>query len=117
MTRLLLAAVALLGGPALAKGKPLPSYPHALRCAALTEAAAKQVEPNSAEERLRFDRALYWGLAASEVARKAGLTSARFKQDQEEAGAAASAELAAPSAQAETELATCARQVPRLRRS
>jgi hypothetical protein len=97
--------------PAAAKRPPLPPYPYALRCAALTEAAAKLAE-GSSEEPLRFDQALFWGLAASEAARKAKLSGKRFTQDQLDTGRAALAELKAGNAAATFGLEACRRQVP-----
>lgn len=113
MKRLLLAA-ALCAAPAAAKRPPLPTYAHALRCAALTEATAKARGDRDPEWRGLFDHALFWGLAASEVARKNRLTGARFTQDQIDQGAVARADLGAGKAEAIAELAACDREVPPL---
>ena len=111
---LLLGALAASASPAGAKPK-LPLYPEALRCAALTEAWAKQVEILSEEGRKRFDGALFWGLAASDSARHARLTAAKFKQDQRESGALAAAELAKGDSSAAAELQACVARVPPLK--
>ncbi len=110
---MLLCALAV-ASTAAAKPK-LPPYPEALRCAALTEAWAKQVEVASDEGRKRFDGALFWGLAASDSARHARLTAAKFKQDQLDAGALAAAELARSDPKAATELRACVARVPPLK--
>jgi hypothetical protein len=111
----ILAILALLPASAsaapAAKRPPLPPYPYALRCAALTEASAKLSE-GTPDEPLRFDQAVYWGLAASEAARKAKLGGKRFTQDQLDTGRAALAELKAGKAAATLELEACRRQVP-----
>jgi len=108
---LIAAAFCAASAPAAAEGPPLPPYPEALRCAALTEAAAT-LATGTAEEAPRFDAAVFWGLAASESARKARLPSARFKQDQRESGAAALERLKAADAAAAAELEACRRRVP-----
>jgi len=61
---------------------------------------------------VRYDHAVFWGLAASEAARKAKVTGARFKQDQLDSGAAALAQLKEGDAKSTAELDTCRRQVP-----
>jgi hypothetical protein len=110
----LLAALVAASSAGAAKPK-LPPYPEALRCAALTEAWTKQVEVLSDEGRKRFDAALFWGLAASDSARHARLTSAKFKQDQLDAGAVAAAEIAGNDARAAAELRACVARVPPLK--
>jgi hypothetical protein len=82
-----------------------------LRCAALTEASAKLAE-GTPEEMLRFDQAVFWGLAASEAARKAKFTADRFTEDQLDRGAAALIQLKSGNAGALAELETCRKQVP-----
>jgi len=111
---LLIAAACCAASAPAAAGRPsLPSYPKALRCAALTEAAAG-LAAGTADEAARFDDAVFWGLAASEAARKAKLASARFKQDQRQSGAAALAQLKAANSGASAELEACREQVPPL---
>ena len=94
-------------------GGPLPPYPEALRCAALTEASARLANPKSEEGRERFDKAIFWGMAASEAAQKAKLTGARFTRDQLDWGAVALAELKAGKRSALAELEACRKRVPR----
>jgi len=110
---LVAAACCAASAPGAARRAPLPPYSEAIRCAALTEAAAK-LATGTAEEAPRFDEAMFWGLAASESARKAKLSSARFKQDQRESATAALARLEAADAGAAAELAACRKRVPPL---
>lgn len=112
---LLLLVVALLVAPAVAaKRRPLPTYPQALRCAALTGAFLRQVEPLSDEARSRFDSALFWGLAASETARKAKLGAAHFERELESEMLAAQAQLHETDSAAAAELDACLKEVPPL---
>jgi hypothetical protein len=111
------AALLLCAAPAAAKKPPLPDYPVALRCAALTEAKSRLTPQTTREGRARFDEALFWGMTASESARtRAKITGARFTQDQADAGGKALAQLTARDPGALAELDTCRKQVPRLRR-
>jgi len=112
--KIVLLGALVVASTAAAKTKR-PPYPEALRCAALTEAWTKQVEVTTAEGRKRFDAALFWGLAASESARHARLTAAKFKQDQIDAGALAAAELAGNDSRAAAELQGCVARVPPLK--
>lgn len=110
---LLLVALCAASAPAAAKPPRLPPYPKALRCAALTEASATLAK-GGAEESLRFDQALFWGMAASEAARKAKRPSADFTRDQRSEGGAALARLKAADEAALADLEDCRRQVPPL---
>lgn len=114
------AALLLLApGPAAAKTRPLPTYAHALRCAGLTQAWAERVRGASGDDAKPFDAGLYWGLAASDVARRSGLRAARMEADVKAAAARAKDELARigeGSDPARRELRSCLSEVPRLKR-
>jgi hypothetical protein len=105
-----------LAAPAAAAGTKLPPYSEALRCAALTEAWTRQVEIASAEGSRRYDKAIFWALAAAEAGRKAGLAAARIEADQAAGTDTARAELARSDPAAGTELAACVARVPPLKR-
>ncbi len=116
MTRLPLAAALLAAAmPAFAAGPngKLPPYAESIRCAGLAEAAARRDADGIGPGRPYYDAALFWGMAASEAARKDGLSGARFTADQQEAAARARAELDAPGTEAFEELARCVARVPR----
>jgi hypothetical protein len=87
------AAAAFLLIAAAPKG-PLPPYSEALRCAGLTEAWTNQVDQKSPEWSARWDKAIFWGMAASESGRKAKVSGKTFTADQAR-DAGALAELAA----------------------
>ena len=108
------AMLLLLGAAALhGAGGELPPYSQSIRCAGLAEAAMK-AGAAGAEERRLFEAAIFWGMAASEAARKAKYPSARFTADQLSAAAAAKAELQAKAPGARVELAACLARVPPL---
>ena len=111
-------AAALLAAAAPASGQApagtLPPYAESIRCAGLAEAAARREKDGLGFGRANFDAAVFWGMAASEAARKDGLTGARFTADQEDAAARAAAELEAGSKAAGDELASCLARVPPL---
>jgi hypothetical protein len=107
---------ALAAASAAGAAKPkLPPYPEALRCASLTQAWTKQVEIASDEGSRRFDKAMFWSLAAAEAGRKGGLAAARIEADQAAGTEAARAELARSDPAAGTELAACVARVPPLK--
>ncbi|HEY0112631.1 MAG TPA: hypothetical protein VGB59_05695 [Allosphingosinicella sp.] len=116
---LLLAALIATPSFAEAKKRPLPTYAHAVRCAGLTGAWMREVPEASEEGLKRFDRALFWGLAASEVARRNKLTAARMEADTQGSVARAQSEFggAGPVAEAaRRELGACVAEVPPIRR-
>jgi hypothetical protein len=121
MKTLPLAAALLLACPVPAMAQKaagkLPPYAESIRCAGLAEAAAN-LEPGgpAANRGAAFDAAIFWGMAASEAARKDGLSGERFTADQVEAAAKAERELRAPGTDALTELALCIARVPPLPR-
>ncbi|HEX8579328.1 MAG TPA: hypothetical protein VF655_07010 [Allosphingosinicella sp.] len=104
----MLFALLLAAAPAQAT---LPPYAESIRCAGLAEASTRigPRKPNDAG----FDTALYWGLAASEAARKNGIPAERFTADQVAAADKAEAELRDPRSDAPMELAFCVARVPR----
>ena len=106
-------ALAAPASPAAAPSDPgpLPPYAESIRCAGLAEAAGA-LRPR---ERGLFDGALFWGLAASEAARKAKYSAKRFTRDQKRAAAAARRELKARGSSAEAELEACLARVPQLK--
>jgi hypothetical protein len=106
----------LAAGPQAGPPSGLPPYADAIRCAALAEAAAETASHSSGDGKRLFDAAIFWGMAASEGARKAKLPAARFTSDQSEAAAAARVELEKRDEAASAELATCLERVPPLSR-
>jgi hypothetical protein len=120
MKTLPFAAALLLAcpAPAFAQKAPgkLPPYAESIRCAGLAEAAAKLEPGGVSAKSASFDAAIFWGMAASEAARKDGLSGERFTADQVEAAAKADRELRGPGTDALTELAFCIARVPPLPR-
>ena len=119
LSLLLAAALLAPAAGAEAKRRPLPTYAHALRCAGLTGAWSREPGLASAEALRRFDASLFWGLAASEVARRTRPPAARMEADTPAALERAQAELARPgaaAAAARRELAACVAEVPPLTR-
>lgn len=102
-------AQASAGAP---QGK-LPPYPDALRCAALTNAAAK-IGKGTPQESALFDHVIFWGMAASDSGRGAGKTAKAVEADVTRDGAAAEARLRAQDGASVSALAACVRQVPAL---
>ena len=113
-----LAAAAVLVSPAAAEAKraKLPPYPEALRCAALTNASMRQAKALNEESIDAFDRALFWGLAAADSARKAKISAPSFEAELEKASVEARAQLEGGHASAGAELADCVRRVPPLKK-
>jgi hypothetical protein len=93
---------------------PLPPYAESIRCAGLAEAESKRHKPMSAEGRRLYDAALFWGLAASEAARKDKRTAKVFTADQRRAAARAKRELRSEGRAAKAELDACLARVPPL---
>jgi dihydroxyacetone kinase len=104
-----------LAAPAFAAKPKLPPYATSIRCSGLAEAAARREGKGVAFGRTNYDAAIFWGMAASERARKDGISGARFTADQEAAASKAGAELDAGSAAAAAELARCISRVPPLK--
>lgn len=102
-------AQASAGAP---QGK-LPPYPEALRCAALTNAAAK-IGKGTPQESALFDHTIFWGMAASDAGRAAGKTAKAVEAEVARDGAAAEARLRAQDGATTAALAACVRQVPAL---
>jgi hypothetical protein len=107
-------AMILLMSPGVGGAGKLPSFEHALRCAALTQAHAEKPALPEQEARIAFDQAIYWGMAASEVARAQKRSSAWFTAEQKRRAAQAQAQLSDSSGTARAELAACQAQVPKL---
>lgn len=95
----------------LAQQEELPAYADSIRCAGLAE-AADQLEADEARSRPLYDAALYWGLAASERARKDGIASATFKADQLRARETALKQLKSGDADAAGAAIQCVMKVP-----
>jgi hypothetical protein len=92
----------------------LPPYTEGIRCAGLAEAAFGASDQASRRGRQLYDAAIFWGLAASEAARKAGLLAERFTRDQQEAAAKGRSDLAGGAPQPAAELEACLKRVPPL---
>ncbi|HEX8584336.1 MAG TPA: hypothetical protein VF680_07995 [Allosphingosinicella sp.] len=112
MKTLLTLALLLAPGLAAAKEPKLPPYLDSIRCAGLAEAAAKSEVGGIRSSKVNFSAAIFWGMAASERARKDGLTGARFTADQLAAAARADSEFKAGSKAAADELARCIARIP-----
>lgn len=105
------AAVLLVGSGASAQ--KLPPYPDALRCAALTNAAAK-IGKGTPQESALFDHVIFWGMAASDAGRGAGKTAKVVEAEVARDAAAAESRLRAQDGATSSALAACVRQVPAL---
>lgn len=90
--------------------KPLPAYDDALACAGVTQAASDFGK--SPETAKAFDAAIYWSMAAMEVARTSGMTAAAAQADQDKARAAYKALLDDDDADAWADLAGCLKATP-----
>lgn len=106
------AAAVLFVGPG-ASAQKVPPYPEALRCAALTNAAAK-IGKGTPQESALFDHTIFWGMAASDAGRAAGKTARAVEAEVARDGAAAEARLRAQDGATAAALAACVRQVPAL---
>jgi hypothetical protein len=106
------AAVLFISPGASAQGK-VPPYPEALRCAALTNAAAK-IGKGTPQESALFDHTIFWGMAASDAGRAAGKTAKVVEAEVARDGTAAEARLRAQDGATSAALAACVRQVPAL---
>lgn len=104
--------MAAIGALALAQQVALPEYASAIRCAGLVEAGDELVADEAASKPL-FDAAIFWGLAASERARKDGVSTQQFKADQERARAKALDELKREDPGAGEEIIDCVMRVPK----
>ncbi len=107
------AAAAVLFASSGASAQKLPPYPDALRCAALTTAAAK-IGKGTPQESALFDHVIFWGMAASDAGRGAGKTAKAVEAEVTRDAAAAEARLRAQDGATTGALATCVRQVPAL---
>ena len=107
------AAAAVLFVGSSAPPHKLPPYPAALRCAALTNAAAK-VGKGTPQESQLFDHVIFWGMAASDAGRGAGKTAKAVEAEVARDAAAAEPRLRAQDGAPASALAACVRQVPAL---
>ena len=106
------AAAALLAAAAPASPE-LPPYAYSLRCAGLAEAAA-EAGKDTPEGSRAYDAAIFWGMAASEAARKDKLPGERFTADQKREAATAAAQFQDARHAAHDEYERCLSQVPPL---
>jgi hypothetical protein len=93
--------------------RALPAYEDALNCAGVTQAAVDGQE-KGAETGKVFDSAIYWSLAAMEVARSKSLRADQAEQDQKTARARYRALLDEDDADAWSDLAGCVKATPPL---
>ena len=91
-----------------------PSYDEAVRCAGLTQAASELEGGESAEGRSLYDAALYWSLAAMQMAQAAARPAAAAETDQTRARIRAVRELSAANVGARTALERCRARTPNL---
>ena len=106
------AAVLFVNPGALAQGK-VPPYPEALRCAALTSAAAK-IGKGTPQESQLFDHLIYWGMAAADAGRAADKTAKTVDAEVARDSAAAEPRLRSQDGGTTSALADCVRRVPAL---
>lgn len=107
------AAAVLFVSPGVSAQGKLPPYPDALRCAALTNAAAK-IGKGTPQESALFDHVIFWGMAASDAGRGAGKTAKVVEAEVTRDAGAAESRLRAQDGATTGALATCVRQVPAL---
>jgi hypothetical protein len=107
------AAAVLFASPGVSAQGKVPPYPEALRCAALTNAAAK-IGKGTPQESALFDHTIFWGMAASDAGRAAGKNAKAVEAEVARDGAAAEARLRAQDGATSAALAACVRQVPAL---
>lgn len=107
------AAAVLFASPGVSAQGKLPPYPDALRCAALTNAAAK-IGKGTPQESALFDHTIFWGMAASDAGRAAGKTAKAVEADVARDTAAAETRLRGQDGATNAALAACVRQVPAL---
>lgn len=93
----------------------MPPYAEALRCAALTSAAAK-IGKDTPQSSQLFDQNVYWGMAAADAGRAAGKTARAVNGEVDRDAAAAESQLRGQDAGTTAALAACARRVPALDR-
>lgn len=90
--------------------KPLPAYELALNCAGVTQAATTfGAGPETAKA---FDAAMYWSMAAMEVARTSGKTAIAAQAEQDRARDGYKALLEDDDADAWSDLAGCLKATP-----
>lgn len=110
---LALVLIAQVAAPAAPPPRVMP-YVEVLRCAGLTQAASELEGGESTEGQILFDAALYWSLAASQIALAGGQSPEKADADQNSARILAVRQLQSGNAQARTELDTCRRRTPDL---
>ena len=101
-------ALTLLAADGAARS--LPAYADALNCAGVTQAASKF--GSGPENAKAFDSAMFWSLAAMEVARTKGMTAAAAQADQDKARDGYKALLDDDDANAWADLAGCLKATP-----
>lgn len=91
--------------------RPLPAYAEALNCAGATQAAVEGQE-RAAETARVFDSAVYWSLAAMDIARRDGKTAAQAEADQKAARDGFKARLDEDDAEAWAAVKACVKATP-----
>lgn len=110
MSPVVLSLVLPLFAAAAGAAKPLPAYDAALNCAGVTQAASTFGKgPETARV---FDSAIYWSMAAMEVARTNGLTAAVAQADQDRTRDGYKTLLEDDDADAWADLAGCLKATP-----
>lgn len=107
------AAAALFVSPGVSAQGKLPPYPEALRCAALTSAAAKLGRSTPQASQL-FDHQIYWGMAAADAGRATGKSARTVDAEVTREAAAAEPKLQAKDGGSTAALAACVARVPAL---
>lgn len=107
------AAAVLFVAPGVSAQGKTPPYPEALRCAALTTAAAK-IGKGTPQESALFDQLIFWGMAAADSGRAAGKTAKAVDGEVARDAGAAETKLRAQDGATASGLADCAKRVPAL---
>ncbi len=108
-----IATAALFIAPAATAQGKLPPYPEALRCAALTSAAAK-IGKDTPQSSQLFDHVIYWGMTAADSGRAAGKTARAVDAEVDREAGGVEARLRAQDGGTAAALADCVRRVPAL---
>lgn len=107
------AATVLFVSPGVSAQGKLPPYPEALRCAALTSAAATLGKSTPQASQL-FDHQIYWSMAAADSGRAAGKAARTVETEVRRDATAAEAQLRSQDGATTAALADCVRRVPAL---
>lgn len=106
-------AVGEVQTPAPARA-PAPTYPEALRCSGLIQAASELEGGESGEGRVLYDAALYWSLTTIQTGQASQRPTATVETEMTRARVLAVRELTAQNASAREALQACRARTPTL---